>query len=109
LSKFRSKDFAKIYALFYGMEGVSSFHAIKYGNILNANHVLVQTPCKPTKKVSKNSGKNINVHLSLNYLYTNFHGKIYLTLAVTKKTNFGAFEILLFVRNFVFFVTARVR
>jgi hypothetical protein len=45
----------------------------------------------------------MNVHLSLTYLYTKFHGKIHLTLAVTKKTNFGAFEILLFVRNFVFF------
>jgi hypothetical protein len=66
--------------------------------ISNANHVLVQIPCKPTKKVSKNSEKNISVHLNLPHLYKKFHGQIYLTLAVTKKTNFG-----------VFFVTARVR
>jgi hypothetical protein len=35
----------------------------------------------------------MNVHLSLPYIYI---------LAVTKKTNFGAFKLLLFVRNFVF-------
>jgi hypothetical protein len=51
----------------------------------------------------------MNVHLSLPYIYTKFYGQIHLTLAVTKKTNFGAFELLLFVRNFVFFVTGRVR
>ena len=51
----------------------------------------------------------MNVHLSLPHLYTKFHGRILLTLAVTKKTNFGAFELLLSVRIFVFFVTARVR
>jgi hypothetical protein len=45
----------------------------------------------------------MNVHLSLTYLYTKFHVKIHLTLTVTKKTNFGAFELLLFVRNFVLF------
>jgi hypothetical protein len=44
----------------------------------------------------------MNVDLSLPRLYTKFHGQIHLTLAVTKKTNFGAFELLLFVRNFVF-------
>jgi hypothetical protein len=30
---------------------------ISKGSISNANHVLVQTPCKPTKKVPKNSEK----------------------------------------------------
>jgi hypothetical protein len=44
----------------------------------------------------------MNVHLNLSHLYTKFHGQIHLTLAVTKKTNFDAFELLLFVRNFVF-------
>ena len=52
----------------------------------------------------------MNIHLRLPQLYTKFYGKIHLTLAVTKKkTNFGAFELLLFVRNFVFFVTARLK
>jgi hypothetical protein len=51
----------------------------------------------------------MNVHLSLTYLYSKFHGQIHLTLAVTKKTHFSAFELLLFVKIFVFFVTARVR
>jgi hypothetical protein len=51
----------------------------------------------------------MNVHLILPHLYTKFHCQIHLTLAVTKKTNFGAFELLLFIRNFVFFVTSRVR
>jgi hypothetical protein len=51
----------------------------------------------------------MNIHLSLTYLYTKFHGQIHLTLTVTKKTNFGVFELLLFVRNFIFFVAARVR
>jgi hypothetical protein len=51
----------------------------------------------------------MNVHLSLPHLYTKFYDQIHLTLAVTKKTNFGAFELLPFIRNFVFFVTAKVR
>jgi hypothetical protein len=54
----------------------------------------------------------MNVHLSLPhiyiYIYTKFHGQIHLTLAVTKKPNFGVFEILLFVR-ILSFLTARVR
>jgi hypothetical protein len=45
----------------------------------------------------------MNVYLSLPHLYTKFYGQIHLSLAVTKKTKFGAFELLLFVRNFVFF------
>jgi hypothetical protein len=36
------------------------------------------------KKVSKQFEKNMNVHLSLHYLYTKFHGQIDLTLAITK-------------------------
>jgi hypothetical protein len=31
----------------------------------------------------------MNVYLSLPHLYTKFHGQIHLTLAVTKKPNFG--------------------
>jgi hypothetical protein len=50
----------------------------------------------------------MNIHLSLPHIYTEFYGQILLTLAVTKKTNFGAFELLQFVKN-CFFVTARVR
>jgi hypothetical protein len=45
----------------------------------------------------------MNVHLSLTYIYTKFYGQIHLTLAVTKKTNFGAFKLLLFVKKIVFF------
>jgi hypothetical protein len=44
----------------------------------------------------------MNVHLNLSYLYTKFHDQIHLTLTVTKKEKFGVFELLLFVRNFVF-------
>jgi hypothetical protein len=51
----------------------------------------------------------MNIHLSLTYLYTKFYDQIHLTLTVTKKTNFGAFELLLFVGNFIFFVAAIVR
>lgn len=50
----------------------------------------------------------MNVHLSLSHIYIKFYGQIYLILAVTKKINFGAFELLMFIRNFVF-LTARVR
>jgi hypothetical protein len=50
----------------------------------------------------------MNVHLSLSHLYTKFHGQIHLTLSVTKKTNFGVFKILLFVRKFVF-LTDRIK
>jgi hypothetical protein len=35
-------------------------------------------------------------------LYTRFHSQLHLTLAVTKKTNFGAFELLLFVKKNLF-------
>jgi hypothetical protein len=78
-------------------------------NISNANHVWYKPHANLLKKVSKKILKNMNIHLSLPHLYIKFHGQIHFTLAVTKKTNFGAFELLLFVRNFVFFVTARVR
>lgn len=63
---------------------VHSVNIFLDGNISNANHVLVQITCKPTKKVSKIS-KNMNVNLSLPHLYTKFHGQIHLTPAVRKK------------------------
>jgi hypothetical protein len=55
------------------------------GNLLNSNHVLVQTIYKYTKKVSKNSKRKHECNLSLPHLYTKFHGQIHLTLAGTKK------------------------
>jgi hypothetical protein len=54
--------------------------------------------CKPHLNLLKKFflKKTINVHLSLTYLYTKFYDQIHLTLTVTKNTNFGAFELLLF-------------
>jgi hypothetical protein len=50
----------------------------------------------------------MNIHFNLPLLYTKFRDQIHLALAVTKKTNFDVFELLLVVRNFVF-LTVRVR
>jgi hypothetical protein len=45
--------------------------------------------CKPRanllKTISKNSEKNMDVHLRLPHLYIKFYGQIHLTLSVTKK------------------------
>ena len=49
---------------------------------------FVQIRANLLKKVSKNSEKIMNVLLSLPHLYIKFHGRIILTLEVTKKTNF---------------------
>jgi hypothetical protein len=51
----------------------------------------------------------MNVHLSLSHPYTEFHGQIHLTLAVTKKTKILTDSNNSNAPKFVFFVTARVR
>jgi hypothetical protein len=79
-----------------------------YGNILNPNHVLVQTLRKPAKKVSKNSEKHECTYELTSSIYKiSWSNSSY--SSSYKKTKFLTNSKSSNAPKFVFFVTARVR
>ena len=79
------------------------------GNVSGANQGSCANPCKPTKKVSKNSEKNHECGSQLTSSIYKIYGQIQLILKVTKKTNFLTTIMVQMHLKFVFFVTSRVR